>query len=857
MQENYIPADVEAEAQNLWEQTGADRADDTSAADPFYCLAMFPYPSGKLHMGHVRNYTIADVIARYQRMQGRAVLHPMGWDAFGLPAENAAIQHGVAPAAWTRENIAHMRKQFKSLGLSYDWSREFATCDADYYRWEQWLFTRLMQKGLAYRKAAVVNWDPVDNTVLANEQVVDGRGWRSGALVEQREISQWFLRISEYADELLDGLDALEQWPEAVRTMQRNWIGRSRGLSIRFPVENCDECPELEVFTTRPDTLYGVTYLAVAAGHPLAQQVAAKREDVAAFCEECARGSTSTADIETQEKRGMPLGLLARHPLTGDILPIWVANFVLMGYGTGAVMSVPAHDQRDWEFARAYDLPIRAVIADASGEAPDVREEAYVEKGPLIRSGDYDGLQFEEAFDQIRNALAEEGLGEERIQFRLRDWGVSRQRYWGCPIPVIRCQDCGDVPVPEADLPVRLPEDVVVTGGASPLTTMEEWKAVDCPHCGQPAQRETDTFDTFFESSWYYARFSCPDAGDAMLDERAKRWTPVDQYVGGIEHAILHLLYARFFHRLMRDEGLVDSDEPFQRLLTQGMVLADSWSRDQDGRKDWIAPDRVQLQRDEKGRVTGGVLADTGEALNHEGMVKMSKSKNNGVDPQAMIERYGADTVRLFIMFAAPPEASLEWSDSGVEGASRFLKRLWRTVGEHVASAHDRAVDDAARAELRRKVHETIAKAGDDIGRRQTFNTAIAAIMELMNSVASLRDKAGFAATQEALEAVCLLLSPITPHIAQSLWKALGHSSVVAVAPWPQVDESALKVSAIELVVQVNGKLRGRISVDVDADKESILATAREDENVARFLEGKTIRKEIVVPGKLVNLVAA
>ncbi len=857
MQESYNPATVEADAQKLWEQTGVDRADDNSTADPFYCLAMFPYPSGKLHMGHVRNYTIADVIARYQRMQGRAVLHPMGWDAFGLPAENAAIQHGVAPAAWTRDNIAHMRGQFKSLGLSYDWSREFATCDADYYRWEQWLFTRLMKKGLAYRKNAVVNWDPVDNTVLANEQVVDGRGWRSGALVEQREISQWFLRISEYADELLDGLDALEQWPEAVRTMQRNWIGRSRGLSIRFPVENCSACEELEVFTTRPDTLYGVTYLAVAAGHPLAQHVAAKREDVAAFCEECARGSTSTADIETQEKRGMPLGLLARHPLTGDILPIWVANFVLMGYGTGAVMSVPAHDQRDWEFARAYDLPIRAVIADASGEAPDVREEAYVDKGPLIRSDEFNGLNFEQAFDAIRNALAEEGLGEERIQFRLRDWGVSRQRYWGCPIPVIRCADCGDVPVPEADLPVRLPEDVVVTGGASPLTTMEAWKAVDCPHCGKPAQRETDTFDTFFESSWYYARFACPDANDAMLDARAARWTPVDQYVGGIEHAILHLLYARFFHRLMRDEGLVDSDEPFARLLTQGMVLADSWSRDLDGRKDWIAPDRVELQRDDKGRVVGGRLVGSGEALNHEGMVKMSKSKNNGIDPQAMIERYGADTVRLFIMFAAPPEASLEWSDSGVEGASRFLKRLWRVVHEHLDSPRDALVDDSARGELRRKVHETIAKAGDDIGRRQTFNTAIAAIMELMNSVTSLREKAGFAAVQEALESVCLLLAPITPHIAQSLWQALGREGVVAVAAWPAVDESALQVSAVELVVQVNGKLRGRISVPVDADKDSILATARADQNVARFLEGQTVRKEILVPGKLVNLVVA
>lgn len=854
MQDNYNPAEIEAETRDFWSATGVDQADENSTAERFYSLSMFPYPSGKLHIGHVRNYTISDVIARFQRMHGKNVLHPIGWDAFGLPAENAAIQHGVAPAKWTRQNIEHMRGQLKSLGLSYDWSREFATCDADYYRWEQWLFTRLIQKGVAYRKNAVVNWDPVDNTVLANEQVIDGRGWRSGALVEQRDISQWFLRISDYADELLDGIDTLEGWPEAVRTMQRNWIGRSRGLAIKFPVENCEECSELEVFTTRPDTLFGVTYLAVAAGHPMAQKAAERRKEIADFCEECARSSTSTADLETQEKRGMPLGVYARHPLTGDIIPVWVANFVLMGYGTGAVMSVPAHDQRDWEFAQAYDLPIRAVIADPSGEAPDVREAAYVEKGALVRSEDFDGLHFEQAFDAIRDALQEEGLGEERIQFRLRDWGVSRQRYWGCPIPVIRCADCGDVPVPESDLPVRLPEDVVVTGGASPLTTMEEWKAVDCPNCGKPAERETDTFDTFFESSWYYARFACADAEGSMLDARANAWTPVDQYVGGIEHAILHLLYARFFHRLMRDEGLLDSDEPFTRLLTQGMVLADSWSREEDGRKVWVAPDRVEVQRDEKGRVTGGTDIDSGEPVHYEGTVKMSKSKNNGIDPQSLIDRYGADTVRLFTMFAAPPDASLEWSDAGVEGASRFLKRLWRIASEHVSSPSD-AVDDATRSDLRRKVHETIAKAGDDIGRRQTFNTAIASVMELMNTVSDLRAKAGHASVQEALESVCLLLAPITPHISQKIWWELGKDGAVVNAPWPKVDESALKVSAIELVVQVNGKLRGRIQVPVEANKDAILATARSDENVLRFLEGKTIRKEILVPGKLVNLV--
>lgn len=856
MQDTYNPTEVEAETRQFWNEAGVDKADDSSKAERFYSLSMFPYPSGKLHMGHVRNYTISDVIARFQRMQGKNVLHPIGWDAFGLPAENAAIQHGVAPAKWTRQNIEHMRGQLKSLGLSYDWSREFATCDADYYRWEQWLFTKLIQKGLAYRKNAVVNWDPIDNTVLANEQVIDGRGWRSGALVEQRDISQWFLRISSYADELLDGIDSLEGWPEAVRTMQRNWIGRSRGLAVKFPVENCEDCSELEVFTTRPDTLFGVTYLAVAAGHPMAQKAAERRKEIADFCEECARSSTSTADLETQEKRGMPLGVFARHPLTGDIIPVWVANFVLMGYGTGAVMSVPAHDQRDWEFAQAYDLPIRAVIADRNGEAPDIREAAYTEKGALIRSGSFDGLQFEQAFDAIRDVLQEEGLGEERIQFRLRDWGVSRQRYWGCPIPVIRCADCGDVPVPEDDLPVVLPEDVIVTGGASPLTTMDAWKAVDCPHCGQSAERETDTFDTFFESSWYYARFACSDSNDAMLDARAKAWTPVDQYVGGIEHAILHLLYARFFHRLMRDEGLVDSDEPFTRLLTQGMVLADSWSFEQEGRKVWVAPDRVEVQRDDKGRITGGVDLDTGTAVQYEGTVKMSKSKNNGIDPQSLIDRYGADTVRLFTMFAAPPDASLEWSDAGVEGASRFLKRLWRIVGEHVAASPQPA-DDAARSDLRRKVHETIVKTGDDIGRRQTFNTAIASVMELMNTVSDLRAKAGTEAVQEALEVVCLLLAPITPHVSQKLWWELGKEGAIVNAPWPVVDESALKVSSIELVVQVNGKLRGRIQVSVDADKDAVLATARTDENVVRFLEGKSIRKEILVPGKLVNLVVA
>lgn len=854
MHESYQPAKIEAQARKLWQDAGVDRADDASSKPPFYCLAMFPYPSGKLHMGHVRNYTIADVIARYMRMQGHEVLQPMGWDAFGLPAENAAIARGVAPAAWTRDNIAHMREQLKSLGLSYDWSREFATCDPEYYQWEQWLFTRLVKKGLAYRKNATVNWDPVDNTVLANEQVIDGRGWRSGELVEQREISQWFLRISDYAQELLDGLDDLQGWPEAVRSMQRNWIGRSRGLSVRFPVDNAPEFPELEVFTTRPDTLYGVTYLAVAAGHPLAQAVAKRRSDVAEFCAECARGSTAAADIETQEKKGLPLGLLARHPLTGDILPIWVANFVLMGYGTGAVMSVPAHDQRDWEFAQKHDLPIRAVIGNEQGEAPDPKAGAYTEKGPLIRSAEYDGLHFDAAFNAIRDALEAEGLGEERVQYRLRDWGVSRQRYWGCPIPIIRCPDCGDVPVPEDQLPVRLPEDVVVTGGASPLTKLEDWKQVDCPQCGRAAQRETDTFDTFFESSWYYARFACPDANQ-MLDDRARHWTPVSQYVGGVEHAILHLLYARFFHRLMRDEGLLSSDEPFERLLTQGMVLAECWSVQEEQRKRWIAPAEVEVSRDDKGRTISGVERSTGRELCFEGMVKMSKSKNNGVDPEAMIERYGADTVRLFMMFAAPPDASLEWSESGVEGAARFLKRFWRAVYEATAANTDRAVAAKACADLRRKAHETLAKATDDIGRRQTFNTAIAAVMELLNTIQSLRDDAGAVAEHEALRIAVHIMAPITPHIAQALWQELGQDGLVATAAWPAVDADALRVSEVELVVQVNGKLRAKIQVAADASREAILDQAKHDENVRRFLDGKAVRKEILVPGRLVNLV--
>ena len=857
MQDQYDPQAIETAVQQRWNETQAFKASEDPAREKYYCLSMFPYPSGRLHMGHVRNYTIGDVLARYHRMCGKNVLQPMGWDAFGLPAENAAIKNQVPPAAWTRENIDYMRGQLQRLGFAYDWSRELATCDPGYYRWEQWLFTRLMKKGLVYRKNSVVNWDPVDNTVLANEQVIDGRGWRSGALVEQREIPQWFLKITDYAEELLSSLDELEHWPEAVKTMQRNWIGRSEGLRIRFAVPDAEP---LEVFTTRPDTLMGVTYLAVAAGHPLAQQAAQDKPEVAAFVAECQRGGTAAADLETQDKKGIALGIDAVHPVTGEKVPVWAANFVLMSYGTGAVMSVPAHDQRDWEFAQAYGLPLKAVISADGEQVPDISEAAFTERGRLINSGDFDGLDFDAAFAALQQHLGE--AAEKQVNFRLRDWGVSRQRYWGCPIPVIYCDQCGDQAVPEDQLPVALPEDVTVTGGASPLATMEEWIKVKCPSCGGDARRETDTFDTFFESSWYYARFACPDADSAMLDARADYWAPVDQYIGGIEHAILHLLYARFFHKLMRDEGLLSSNEPFKRLLTQGMVLADSWfTRDDKGGQHWVSPLDVEIERDADGRIVGGTLKSDGSVVEYDGMNKMSKSKNNGIDPQVMIERYGADTVRLFMMFAAPPDQSLEWSDAGVDGALRFIKRLWRQVHAHVQGDVVVALDvDALSREqkgLRAKVHETLSKAGDDIGRRMTFNTAIAAVMELLNAVSRFADDSaqGRAVVQEALDTAVLLLAPITPHVCDQLWQALGHEGAVIDANWPQVDERALVSDSIALVVQVNGKLRGRIEVDAAADKDAILAQAKADENVKRHLEGMTLRKEIYVPGKLVNLV--
>ncbi len=811
----YKPDVVEAEAQRHWNEAHSFEVDEDPDKEKFYCLTMFPYPSGKLHMGHVRVFTISDVIARYQRMQGKHVLQPMGWDAFGMPAENAAIRNQVPPAEWTYRNIGEMRAQMDRLGYAYDWSREIATCKPEYYRWEQWLFTKMFEKGLVYRKNSVVNWDPVDQTVLANEQVIDGRGWRSDALVERREIPQWFMKITAYADELLEELDRMPGWPESVKTMQRNWIGRSEGVELSFEVAG--EGEPLTVYTTRPDTLMGVTYMAVAAEHPLAAKAAASDPGIAAFIEECQKMDASEATLETMEKKGMPLGISAIHPLSGEEVPLWVANFVLMTYGTGAVMAVPGHDERDWEFAKKHGIEIRQVIAPADGSDIDIQEQVFVEKGVLVNSGQWDGLDFAAAVDAIADHFEKTGRGRRTVNYRLRDWGVSRQRYWGAPIPIIYCDDCDAVPVPEDDLPVVLPEDVHVTGAGSPLKDMAEFVNVACPNCGKNARRETDTFDTFVESSWYFARYACPDSDRAMLDERAAYWTPVDQYTGGIEHAILHLLYSRFFQRVMRDEGLTDVSEPFTNLLTQGMVLKDG--------------------------------------------AKMSKNKGNIVDPQELIAKYGADTVRLFMMFAAPAEQSLEWSDEGVQGSYRFLKRFWHAVVEHaeagpVAALDASALDDEQKA-LRRKTHQTIGKIDDDIGRRSSFNTAVAASMELLNAVNRFEDRSGQsrAVVHEALEAVVLMLSPMTPHICHALWKALGHATPLIDQRWPRVDESALELDTIELVVQVNGKLRGRVAVPADADKDTIEGLAVADDNVQRFVDGKAIRKVIVVPGRLVNIV--
>ncbi|WP_129139633.1 leucine--tRNA ligase [Modicisalibacter coralii] len=855
MDTQYQPHVTESAAQDYWEKNACFKAIEDAAREKFYCLSMFPYPSGKLHMGHVRNYTIGDVVSRFQRMQGRNVLQPMGWDAFGMPAENAAIKNRVPPGDWTYQNIDYMRSQLKALGFAYDWDREFATCDVDYYRWEQWFFTKLVEKGLVYKKMSTVNWDPVDNTVLANEQVIDGRGWRSGALVERKEIPLWFLKITDYAEELLADLEHVD-WPEQVKTMQRNWIGKSRGVELTFDVAGHDDA--LHVYTTRPDTLMGVTYVAVAAGHPLARAAADGDAEMAAFLEECARGGTSEADLATMEKRGRDTGFKAIHPLSGREVPIFVANFVLMEYGTGAVMAVPGHDQRDWEFATRYGLPIEAVIADADGNAPDLSEGAYAEHGKLINSGEFDGLDFDGAFRAIALRLEADGRGEVKTNFRLRDWGVARQRYWGAPIPIKYGPEGQTVPLTDDELPVALPMEVEVDASGSPLKKMPAFFDL-----GDGWTRETDTFDTFMESSWYYARFACADNPEAMLDERADYWLPVDLYIGGIEHAILHLLYARFFHKLMRDFGLVASDEPFQRLLTQGMVIAETFYRESpDGGKDWFNPADVDVRRDDKGRPLSAVYRGDGQPVEMGGIEKMSKSKNNGVDPQAMIDRFGADTVRLFMMFAAPPEQSLEWSDAGVEGAHRFLKRLWKLVADHVNAGTPAALDvdalDDDQKALRRKTHETIAKASDDIGRRTTFNTAIAAVMELTNALGRFTDTRpqGLAVAREAVEACVLLLAPITPHACHVLWQQLGHDEPAIDARWPRLDESALVKDSVELAVQVNGKLRARIEVAPDAAKDAVEAEAMAAENVQRHVEGKTVRKVIVVPGKLVNIVA-
>ena len=816
MDETYKPDSIETAARQFWDEHQTFRVREDSDREKYYCLSMFPYPSGRLHMGHVRNYTIGDVISRYQRMQGKNVLQPMGWDAFGLPAENAAIQNKVPPAQWTHENIDYMRNQLKRLGFGYDWDREVATCDPEYYRWEQWFFTRLFRKGVVYKKTAVVNWDPVDNTVLANEQVIDGRGWRSGAVVERREIPQWFLKITDYAEQLLDDLEQLDGWPEQVRTMQRNWIGRSEGVELEFAVEGEDE--PLTVFTTRPDTLMGVTYVGVAPQHPLARKAAQTNPSLQAFIDECAHTKVAEADMATLEKKGVDTGLKAVHPVTGAAVPVWSANFVLMEYGAGAVMAVPAHDQRDYEFAEEYGLPVRRVIHPQDGsQATELEQQAFTEKGVLHDSGQFDGMNFDQAFEAIAGYLEAEGKGRKTINYRLRDWGVSRQRYWGCPIPMVNCPSCGSVPVPEDELPVELPRDVVLEGAGSPLKQDRNFIETACPKCGGAAERETDTFDTFFESSWYYARYTCNDYAQGMLDQRVNHWLPVDQYIGGIEHAVLHLLYARFFHKLMRDLGLVKGDEPFKNLLTQGMVNKDG--------------------------------------------SKMSKSKGNTVDPQQLMDRYGADTVRLFMMFAAPPEQSLEWSDSGVEGASRFLNRLWKAVYTHVNAgavvALDTASLDGDQKAFRRKLHETIRKVSDDVGRRYTFNTAIAANMELLNDIGRFTDKTdnGRALVKEALDAAVLMLAPIVPHICHELWSALGHTDSVVDCAWPVVDDNALVKDSIELIVQVNGKLRGKISVRTDADDDAIREAGLSEPNVRNHVEDKTIRKVIIVPGRLVNIV--
>ncbi len=867
MQDKYLPNDIERAAQEHWRARDAFRAGEDDARPKYYCLSMFPYPSGKLHMGHVRNYTIGDVLSRYQRMRGCNVLQPMGWDAFGLPAENAAMANGVPPARWTYDNIAYMKRQLQSLGLAIDWTRELTTCRPDYYRWNQWLFLRMLERGIAYRKTQVVNWDPVDQTVLANEQVIDGRGWRTGAPVEKREIPGYYLGITRYADQLLADLDRLPGWPERVKTMQANWIGKSFGVRFAFPYQLDGRPEKLWVFTTRADTIMGVTFCAVAAEHPLAERAARDNAQLAAFVDECKRGSVMEADLATMEKKGMPTGIFVSHPLSGDEVEVWVGNYVLMSYGEGAVMAVPAHDERDFHFARKYGLAIRQVIAvPGQNFSTDAWAECYADKehGVCVASGKYNGMAYEAAVEAIAADLKARGLGDTQVQWRLRDWGISRQRYWGCPIPLIHCDSCGSLPVPDADLPVVLPEDCIPDGSGNPLKRREDFLACRCPKCGRPARRETDTMDTFVDSSWYYARYACPDSATAMVDARTGYWMPVDQYIGGIEHAILHLLYSRFWTKVMRDVGLVAYDEPFANLLTQGMVLNHIFSRRTDrGGIEYFAPEEVELIRDEGGRIVAATARGDGRAVDYGGIGTMSKSKRNGVDPQALIDQYGADTARFFMMFASPPEQTLEWSDAGVEGAYRFLKRLWA-----FAAAQSEAIRAAAAlpaelpealAALRRELHLILKRANYDLGKLQ-FNTVASAAMKMLNALERAPEGAGRGAVlAEGCSLLLRLLAPIAPHIGHALWRELGYEARhgdILDAAWPEPLEAALQQERIELVLQVNGKLRGSLHVPADAPREAIEAAALASEAAQKHLEGRPARKVVVVPGRLVNIVA-
>jgi len=846
MQPHYDPRSVEQDAQAFWAARKSFRSLEDAARPKFYCLSMFPYPSGKLHMGHVRNYTIGDVLTRHYRMRGFNVLQPMGWDAFGLPAENAAMANGVPPAQWTTDNIATMKRQLQGLGFALDWERELATCRPEYYRWNQWLFTRLFRKGLAYRKTGIVNWDPIDQTVLANEQVIDGRGWRTGAPVEKREIPMYFLRITAYAEELLGALEKMDGWPEQVKLMQKNWIGRSAGVRIGFPYELEGQPKTLWVFTTRADTLMGATFMAVAAEHPIAAHAARSDAKLAAFVEECKRGAVMEADLAQLEKKGMPTGLFCTHPISGHRLPVWVGNYVLMGYGEGAVMGVPAHDERDYAFALNYGLPIACVIRTAAGDSvPEPWRPAYAEYGTCINSGKYDGLDYAKAVDAIAADLEAKGLGGKQVQWRLRDWGISRQRYWGCPIPIVHCAACGDVPVPDDDLPVELPGHLVPDGTGNPLAKLPEFYETTCPSCGKPARRETDTMDTFVDSSWYFARFACPDNERVMLDERARYWMPVDQYIGGIEHAILHLLYSRFFTRALKAEGLLEVDEPFTHLLTQGMVLAESYYSEAGGRREWINPADVEVTRDARGKFLSAKTRDGREAV-FDGIGTMSKSKNNGVDPQALIDKYGADTARFYTIFASPPTNTLEWSDESVEGSFRFLKRVWAYALRHCAAK----AGAGEHKDVRHEIHDVLRQANYDLGKHQ-FNTVASAAMKILNALEEIPGRS--AASEEGLSILLRLLAPIAPHLAHHLWRALGYGEDVLAAPWPEPDARALEQDEIEYVVQVGGKTRGTVTVPKSADTKTIESSAVQA--MRKYVADQVIKKIIIVPGRLINIV--